>query len=243
MCDQILKNPFQNQSLDIEMIPMNMFSIPYGGPTIKEDVTLDSVDTTENMISKISFEPTSDICLNKNQITTSGILKISYFRSGPYQTLGGTLEFRRLFLHFKDLVLNVKVKFTYNPDTICKNSEDTKLVMIVDPEKGIDFDEYFVTDGSDITNINDLFYDLTKYFKNYSSNFGVLFDILLMSILDKSKFKKQIIDEFTRLICLEQKKEAPVSSSYTEKLVQLIRTGDIRIIIKNENNFPTLKNV
>ena len=238
MCDQKIKTPFETVSNEMELFPMNNVAIPYGGPTIKEDVQLDSFGTTENMISKITFTPTGDICINKDGLVTTGEIKIQYFRTGPYQTIGGTLEFRRLFFHFKDLILNVKVKFVYNTDNICSNNPtDTKLFIIIDREKGVDFDEYFVTDGTDITNINDLFYDLTMYFKNYSSNFGVLFDILLNSLLEKSGFVKIISNEFIRIICEDQKLSKTTTTVFRDKLQRLKINGDMDVIIKNKNNF------
>jgi hypothetical protein len=242
MCEKKIQTPFEKILITENTFPMEKLSIFYGGPSIKEDVTLASFDITENMVSKISFQPTSDICVSDKSITTTGDIKIEYLRTGPYQTLGGTLEFRRLFFHFKDLVIHVKIKFIYNSDTVCTDASDTKLLLIVDKDKGVNFDTYFATDGTDITNINELFYDLDKYFKNYSSNFGVLFDILLNSIIKNSELGKLINNELIRIICDSEKQKIP-AFSYIEKLQRLNQRGDIDIIIKNKNNFFRFKNV
>lgn len=121
MCDVKLQNPFQKQEISInEEHPSKKISIAYQDPTTFENVILNSFSLTKSFWSgKVSFETIGDICDFGDYIEFNGILKIEKYKSGPLETKGGIVQFKRLYFHFRDLEIPVTIKYYYDKEKIC----------------------------------------------------------------------------------------------------------------------------
>jgi hypothetical protein len=242
MCDKI-GTKFQTQtSTEKILFRPNNISIPYVGPTIPDSTKLTSRSNTIATITDgIEFEQIGDICSRITYLETNGILKIKNIVSGGYQTFGGKLEFKELYFFFSDLIMNIKVRYYFNPFTICKddiqkmnNDENRPFMVIIDDTKGISFDKdkYFVTNSEDRNNINPLFFDLIPSLSNYNSEFGPFFDQFVAPIMNQTGFGIQIGKEFNRVYCEEYHKQTQVKFEdldlyhiYEDRVDRLKRMG------------------
>jgi hypothetical protein len=244
MCDRIISKKYtlQNTNQTISFTA-NSINIPYKGPTTGLETSLRSSNQQQVTIKgKSSFDVEGEICDRDNFIETKAILFFENLNAGPYETVGSEIEFKNLYFHFRNLKIHLNLKFYFNPLSICRKIEETvsskgngSLMLLINEELGVEFDEYFVSDGEDEKNINDLFFDLEPFFKNYNSTFGIFFD----SIVDKFEFNQEfgslIRNEFVRLLC-EHRKENPKSEeipvfAFREKM-NLLKEKDIYSVIK-----------
>jgi hypothetical protein len=243
MCDQILSKKYSTQNTDktIEFNP-NSIIIPYKGPTTGLETSLRSSKNQKTKIQgKTSFEVSDEICDRDNFLETKAILSIEKLMTGPYETVGSQIEFKDLYFHFKNLKMYLRVKFYFNPLSICRTEEETAstkgngaLMLLVDEEMGVEFERYFVTNGEKETDVNDLFFDLESFFKNYNSTFGIFFD----AIVDKFEFNQEIghliRNEFVKILCehkKEPKSEVVRYQCYQEK-ISYLKQNNIYSLIK-----------
>ena len=128
MCDVKLQNPFQTQELSIdEKTTTKKIGIPYKDLTTSEDISLYSGLTNQtNWIGKVSFSIVGDICDRKDYVEGNGILKIDKLKTGPYETKGGIIQFRRLYFNFKEMEIPIKVRFKYDKDKLCTTDDSSK---------------------------------------------------------------------------------------------------------------------
>jgi hypothetical protein len=258
MCDKKIQNKLSNITSKIrEVFKNDHVNIPYTGPTVPEETALMPTAIAKTKLDQLEFEHVTDfLCDRGNYIETKGKLKVNNLSSGPYETFGGTLEFKRLHFHFKNLAIPVKIRYYFNKSKICEVDVDEKeedisenqiekdisgrnlgsiLATIDSDVSGILFDQYFCSDGEDPNNINQLFYDLEPYFKDYSSNFGVFFDAFMDPIMDQSLFAKKIHHRLMKIYCKELKSDIPKNAfvSYHEKVQRIKEMGWTNVISKN----------
>ena len=238
MCDKILSKKYSTQNIDKTIeFTANSINIPYKGPTTGLETSLRSTKDQKVILKgKISFEVEADICDRENLLETSAILMIEKLTAGPYETVGSEIEFKDLYFHFKNLKLFLKTKFYFNPLSICREEESVStkgigsLMFMIDEEKGIEFEKYFVSNGTDETKVNELFYDLEPQFKIYNSTFGIFFD----SIAEKLEFNKDfgtpVKNEFIKILCEYNKENIP-TQAYYEK-VEHLKQMNIYSVIK-----------
>jgi hypothetical protein len=122
MCDDKVKIPFLKQEFSLKetIPPPNDIKIPYKDETIFEDIVLSNLPSLGIQYDgKISLDISGDICDFGNYLEANGILKFENIVSGPFQTEGGTVQFRRLYAHFRNLEIPVKVVYQYNPNYVC----------------------------------------------------------------------------------------------------------------------------
>jgi hypothetical protein len=225
MCDKKIHFPSERiYSKTHEIFENEHVNIPYTGPTVPEETALMPTAIAKTHLKDgLTFETVQDfLCDRGNLIETKGKVKIGKLSSGPYETFGGTLEFKRLHFHFENLVLPLHVKYYFNKSKICDdlNSKDRidvpeniiqkdvsgrnmgSIVATIHTDiSEISFDKYYCSDGEDPTNINQLFYDLEPYFSDYSSNFGIFFDAFIDPIMDQSLFAKKIHHRLQTIYC------------------------------------------
>ena len=231
MCDVKLQNPFQKQESPIkENIPFQPFSLTYKDPTVFEDLTLSTNRLTKTIWEgNITFEIFGDICDYNNYIEANGLLKIGMFKTGPLETKGGVIQFKRLFFNFSDLEIPVKIKYEYNPETLCNESTSEAIETnyfekhIVDAssttmekrslftittaptsERPIKFNKYYVTNSDTETNMNNLFNNLESEIKKIDTFFLPFYNFVAYS-LPETELGKKIENEFKRIICLSKK--------------------------------------
>jgi hypothetical protein len=144
MCEDKVKIPFLKQEFLIkETIPApNNIKIPYKDETLLEDIVLSNLPSMGIQYQgKIILDMSGDICDYKNYLEANGILKFESILSGPYETQGGVIQFRRLYFHFRNLEIPVKIIYQYNPDLICSNqnkedlSENQTLNILFGPDE------------------------------------------------------------------------------------------------------------
>jgi hypothetical protein len=215
MCDKILSKKYITQTSDKQLeFNANSINIPYKGPTTGLETSLRSTNQQKVKIQgKTSFEVTSDICDRENFLETKAILSFENLMAGPYETVGSEIEFKNLYFHFKNLKIHILTKFYFNPLSICRKEDllSTKgngsLMFLIDEEMGVEFEKYFVTNGDNQTEINELFFDLEPSFKNYNSTFGIFFDSIVNKFEFNREFGNLIRNEFVKILC-ESKKES-----------------------------------
>jgi hypothetical protein len=254
MCNKKIQTKIPNINSKIKEIFKNdHVNIPYTGPTIPEETALMPTPLAKTKLESLSFEQIQEfICDRDNFIETKGNLKVGKLSSGPYETFGGTLEFKRLHFHFDNLVIPIRLRYYFNKSKICEiDTEEEEMdisendiqkdvsgrnfgSIIATIEKdisGILFENYFCSDGEDIANINKLFYDLEPFFANYSSNFGVFFDVFMDPIMDQSLFAKKIHRHLIKVYC-ENLESQPknVFVSYQEKIQRVKQLGWMDVI-------------
>jgi hypothetical protein len=244
MCDKKIQFKIPTISSKIaEVFDNQHVNIPYTGPTVPEETALMPTSIAKTKVDQLEFEHMSDfLCDRGNYLETKGKVKLDHLSSGPYETFGGTLEFKRLHFHFKNLVIPLKIRYYFNKSKICEVDIDVSgrnlgsIVPTIETDiSGIVFDQYFCSDGEDPSNINQLFYDLEPYFKDYSSNFGVFFDAFMDPIMDRSLFAKKIHQQIMKIYCQELKNEMPKNAfvSYHEKIQRIKEMGWTNVISKN----------
>ena len=250
MCDKKIQFQIPKITSKVrEIFKNDHVNIPYTGPTIPEETALMPTPLAQTRIEEPFFEHVSEfVCDRGNFLEAKGKLGIKSISSGPYETFGGTLEFKRLHFHFKNLEIPVRIRYYFNKSKICevevkeeepdisenqivKDMSGRNFGSIISNVRtdgsGISFEKYFCSDGEDPSNINQLFYDLEPYFSDYSSNFGVFFDVLLDPILDQSMFAKKIHHQMIKLYC----KETPKSSAYQDKIQRIKNMGWANVIL------------
>jgi hypothetical protein len=138
MCDVKLEIPFQKQeSIIDEEHSFNRITIPYQDPTTFENVSLNSTSLTKSFWKgKVIFDVSGDICKNEDllteeekeqgdkrkTLTLNGILRVEEYKAGPLETKGGIVQFKRLYFHFRDLEIPIKIIYRYDPETICEDN-------------------------------------------------------------------------------------------------------------------------
>jgi hypothetical protein len=123
MCDK-LNIPFLKQEINIsETLPLENIKIPYEDPTLLEKLTVLGFPNTGLKIDgKINLD-VSGICdISQNRLEANGKLKLENIVSGPYETEGGIISFRRLFLHFKNLEIPIQIYYEYEKEKVCDPS-------------------------------------------------------------------------------------------------------------------------
>jgi len=187
--------------------------LPFTDLESRENGTLSSFGTTEMTFEKMTFEPIGYQCILENSIETNAIINIKNFRAGPYQTSGFSLNFKRLFFFIKDLIIFVKVRFVYDSNTLCKDISGTdisgnanrKLYMIIDNIRGIEYGDFYVTDGLNNESRNPTFVILDYLFKEHSTHFGLFWDSIVNTILQGSEINELIMNEFERTLCEDRR--------------------------------------
>ena len=231
MCEKRVSIKFEPQKTsESDELQGSNVNIPYKGPSTGMDTSLKSRTNMKYFLkSNQSFEITSDICDHGSYIETKGKLKIEDFISGPFDTIGSKIEFQGLYFHFKNILFHLHVKYSFNPLLLCRKhlenesntisqnlissdstinidmNQDGLLLLTVDPENGLSFENYFVTNGTDESNVNALFYDLQPSFSDYKSIFRPFYDSFINVYDDISILSHSIRNEFLRVICEYQK--------------------------------------
>ena len=258
MCESPIQIKFEPQkTAETDEFQGANINLPYKGPTTGMDTSLKARQNMKYLLKGDElFETTSDICDRGNFLETNAILKLDLLNSGPFDTIGSKLEFQNLYFNFKNITFNLKVKFFFNPLSICNGDFDTvkiemmnksktngSLMFVIDPEKGVTFENYFVTNGPDETNINALFYDLDPLFKDYNSTFRVFFDSFVDIYEDVAILSNPIRDQFVKVLCEYRKTnpyvppEEKVINSYVlykDKIAQLKKLNIYSTIFMNK---------
>ena len=237
MCDDTLSVKFSTQQTDnkIEFKP-DPVSIPYVGPTFPQQTMLTNKPDIQTILSQGAiFEVQGPICDRTTFLEGTGKLTIPKLVSGPYQTRGGEIEFKSLYFHFTNLVVEVSFKYYFNPFLICdgkptdSDREKDDLPFLVSTEKiSFDKDKYFVTNTPEVGNINRLFYDLVDYLSDPQNNFVQLYNSIANGVLDKSTFGYQIQTELDKIYCEEQNKQ--VKNLHSDKINRIKIQGLYSII-------------
>ena len=125
MCDGgKVRVPFEPVTIENEKLISIPLFLPYTDLESRENGTLSSFGTTEMSFESMTFEPVGYRCFLEDSVETNAMIKIKNFKSGPYQSSGFSFNFKRLFIFVKDLIMFVKVRFVYNPKTVCEQSGD-----------------------------------------------------------------------------------------------------------------------
>jgi len=206
MCDGgKVKVPFEPITIENEKIISTPLFLPYTDLESRESGTLSSFGTTEMTFDSITFDPIGYQCLLENSVETNAIMNIKGLRTGPYQSSGFSLNFKRLFFFAKDLIIFTKVRFVYNPENVCKDISGSKVYMIIDNIRGIEYADFYVTDGLNNESRNPTFVILDYLFKEHSTHFGLFWDSVLNTILQGSEINELILKEFERTYCEHKK--------------------------------------
>lgn len=264
MCDVKLEIPFQKQELKLEQqFPSKKLSIPYKDPTTFENVELKTSALSKSYwTGNATFEVVGDICKEEDYLDFNGILKIEQYKSGPLETKGGVVQFKRLFFHFRDLEIPIHVKYYYDTETICEEKpqinksynfytllQSTDVSQNVIPPNGIvpqinpksdstfKFTRFFVTNSDNESNMNPLFNNLEPEFKRLDSSFNAFYQFIATE-LNETKFASQITTELNRIICSPKTTEENMKNSYilyNEKIHHL-KELNIYSLIRNKYN-------
>jgi hypothetical protein len=212
MCDGgKVKVPFEPVKIENEKLISIPLFLPYTDLESRENGTLSSFGTTEMTFESMTFEPVGYQCLLEDSVETNAMISIKNFKSGPYQSSGFSFNFKRLFFFVKDLIMFVKVRFVYNPKTVCQKANDisgnitSKIYMIIDNIRGIEYGDFYVTDGLNVDSRNPTFVILDYLFKEHSTHFGLFWDSILSTILKDSEINALILKEFERTYCEHKK--------------------------------------
>ena len=254
MCDNKVQIPYEPQnSSESDEFKGGNINLAYKGPTTGMETSLKARETMEYFLKLNElFEIVSEICDKGNYFETKAKLKLDEFTSGPYDTIGSKLEFQNLYFHFKNITFNLNVKFFFNPLSICKEDFEMfakekvltngSLMFVIDPENGISFENYFVSNGPDPLNVNALFYDLDPIFQNYNSTFRVFFDSFIDIYEDDSILSNAIRNEFVKILCEYRK-----TNLYKDKMkIKDYFTNPLHIynekieFLKRTNIYPTI---
>lgn len=261
MCDNKINIPFTSQEKQIYPLNSDSFTIykldkldiSYNDPTTLQiqkfkNTSLLELKTNGKTIVDIS----GDICDSEDQLTMKGTLRLQKVISGPYRTEGGIIQFQRLFLYFDELVIPIEIKYSYDIDKICNPSSEVEMIPSIDvtldlSQSSILFDNFFVTNGTDEKNRNEIFTKLIDEFKNLNGTFRRLYEDFISGVKDSEIFML-VEKELNRIICLsktpsnknisrnflfENEKEYYLSSNrYKDKLARLKDKGYLDLIFK-----------
>ena len=160
-----------------------------------------------------SFEPTSTICDNGNYLGSKGRLQIESLSSGPF--ISNDNQFKNIYFHFKNIIIHMDVRFCFNPLSLCVKDFDAvyvsdkkrngSLMNLIDNEKNVFFDKYFVTNGPDESNVNTSLYNLEPLFKDYKSPFHILYDGFIDVYSNLSTFSDSIRNQYVKMLCEHRK--------------------------------------
>jgi hypothetical protein len=112
--------------------------------------------------------------------------------------LGESLELIKFRNYFKE----VTKKSIYHKRYYTTNGG---LIMDVDKQKGITIEKVYISDGLFGPPDEELTSLVEPLIKNYSSQFAVFYDIILVGIAELSIFSDLIRNEFLRVYCIYQK--------------------------------------
>jgi hypothetical protein len=230
MCDRKLNSSFKNQSsTKPEILKSEKLVINYDDPTLFQNVGLYSgVSRTTSISGEIVLQIDGDICNFGNYLEANGNLKMAQILTGPYETKGGILEYRRLYFFFKDLNLKVKIRYNYDPKTICNGKpipnpiepqtaqdlSQNKILIQVDSDELIEFSGFIASNGADTSNINLQMQNLKPFFEDPKKGFFPFYDAFLINLNENSGFGKLIDQEFQRILCESNLEKAKIGDYY-----------------------------
>jgi hypothetical protein len=310
MCEAKVNIPFLKQEISVQnTLPLNDIKIVYDDPTLLETLTFYTFKISGiKLDGKISLGVSGEICDYKDHLEGKGILKFEDFVAGPYETEGGIVSFKRLFLHFKNLEIPIRLYYEYDDDTLCgeggltganrkkeeqngstggspggstggstgetnvmggptgSNSGPTTgsnsgptgggttggtgitggtgpvkrmpFEIILDGSQNkYQFDDFFVSNGLNETNINSIFNNLETLFPD--SKFNPIFQSYI-KVLDKTNLSGLVEKEMNRIYCLYKNKKpnkkeeiTPQNAFYREKIERLKIQGNWNVIFKH----------
>jgi hypothetical protein len=222
MCDKNkLTTDFNSIKIANEQILSDYLYLSFGDVEVRENGFLLSSQVTEITITDLEFYTSGYKCVEENKIICNGAFFMKELKSGPYQTINLTVNFKRLYFWIHDLFLYTKVIFIFNPKTICTDQVELDssgnpkakglTFMIIDPITGIEYDDFLVTDGLNREAENPTFMAIEYAFNKYSTNLGIFWKAILDSIMKNSTIVNKINQEFIRIYCeydkLQKQKE------------------------------------
>jgi hypothetical protein len=215
MCDNKLNIPFLAQEKQIYPLDSDSFSnykldkldISYNDPTNLQlqkfkNTSLLELKTNGKTIVDIS----GDICDTGDQLTMKGTLRLQNVISGPYRTEGGIIQFQRLFLYFDQLVIPIQMKYSYDANKICNTSNlEVDMIPSINVELDVSqssilFDDFFVSNGIDKKNRNEIFTGLIDQFKDPNGSFRAIYENFISELKDSEIFML-VEKELNRMIC------------------------------------------
>ena len=242
MCDRKLNSTFSTQKSTIpEKIKTDKIVIPYDDPTLFQSVSLYSGGNRITSLSgEIVFSMGDEICNFGNYLEGKGNLSISSLVTGPYETKDGILDYRRLYFYFKNLQLKVKVRYNYDPNTICdgkpvpnpiepktlQDSSLNKLILKVIPEEKVSFSDFISANGENPSNINLQIQNLKPFFEDGSKGFTPFFDGFVVNINENTDIGKKIDQEFQKMLCGEEMNVKP-----TREVINMIKEMNLASVI------------
>jgi len=246
MCDNPISKKIEVKSETKEEIPASNMNVEYKGKTTGMATSLKSrPKSTIEVKGNLKFETVGDICDKTDYLESKAIFSIEHLMLGPLDTFGSKLTFDNMYFHFKDLKMNLIVRFYYNSLTICRESPETNekrdysIKYEIDKEPGLDLKLFYATNGK-TNDINSLFYDLEEDFKSYNSGFAKFYDYLLDQLDGSFQFSKQIEDEFKKVYCeqaqeqaKEQTEEKAIKNTYIlyKQKIDILKKLDVYPVI------------
>lgn len=254
MCEAKVNIPFLKQEIILnEAFPLYDIKIPYQDQTLMEDlVWLNLPNSMIQIKDKVSIDVSDQICDYGDHLEANGILKLDDLVAGPYQTEGGVVQFRRLYIHLKNIQIPIKIYYEYNQDALCdigKQDISENLIqdmsgiimkppfeIVLDNSNNLIFDKFFVTNGLNETNMNMIFNRLEPQFKEIQGLFRPIYQSYV-KVLEKTKMNELVKKEMNRILCL-YKNKTPKSTDitpiyYKEKIERLKIQGNWNVIFKN----------
>jgi len=105
-------------------------------------------------------------------------------------------------MKFRNYFKDVRKKSIYHKRYYTTNGG---LIMDVDRQKGITVEKFYISEGIFGEPNQALTAIIEPLIKNYSSQFGVFYDIILVGIAELSIFSDLVRNEFLRIYCIYQK--------------------------------------
>jgi hypothetical protein len=219
MCDRKLNQSFRKQSSNtLEKIKTSKTVIDYQDPTLFQNITFYSSGLTTTSISgEILLELDDEICNYGNYVEAKGILSIDSLKTGPYETKGGILSFRRLYFMISKLVIPIQLRYNYDPNTVCNGNpvpennrvppkenvdlSGNKIMIRMDPNKDVIFSDFISTNGEDINNRNLLMENLKSFFLDRTKGFTPFFESITIGINEETALGKLVDMEMKRILC------------------------------------------
>ena len=256
MCEAKVNIPFLKQEINLnEAFPLYDIKISYKDPTLLEDlVWLNLTSSLIQIKDKVSIDVSNQICDYGDHLEAKGILSLDDVIAGPYQTEGGVVQFRRLYIHLKKVQIPIKIYYEYNQDELCNiNKEDVSENLIhdisgimmkppfeikLDNSNNIIFDKFFVTNGLNESNMNTIFNQLEPQFRDINGLFRPIYQSYV-KVLEKTKMNNLVKQEMNRILCLYKNKTTksseitPQNAFYREKIERLKIQGNWNVIFKN----------
>jgi hypothetical protein len=123
MCDKVII-PFLKQEIQIsDTLPLDNIKISYEDPTLLEKLSiLGFTNTGIKLDGKINLDVSGLCDTSENRLEANGKIKLENLVSGPYETQGGIVSFRRLFFHFKNLEIPIQIYYEYDKQKVCDPS-------------------------------------------------------------------------------------------------------------------------